>query len=428
MYKKSNSTLIVFTDRFPHGKGETFLENEIPYMSQNFKKIIFIPQSSLLGYEGDLNESFLNKDRIARLPINCEVLSNYTEYSEFFGGRDILKRIPLNELFFHFIRFTPIIFDASIKDFRLFIKEPKVFMFKLFNYYMKSISLEIFLNSLNGKVIYYSYWMYSWVTVLAILKKRNRINSFVARGHGNDIYIENYGSYKIMYRQFELSQIKLLFTVSEQMKNYVSEHYPKFQNKIVTQYLGVESRGKNPTEKKAFRIVTASNIIYLKRLERMVEILQTMDIELEWVHFGNGPLFDNLKRSVHILQKNKPNIKITLFGRVDNNFILDYYLNNHVTVFLNLSLTEGVPVSIMEALSTGIPIIATNVGGTIEVIPDKKYLLKKDFQNKDVSNLLYKVWYMDNEKYYELREKSYLLFKNKFNAKVNYTNYFKGLL
>ena len=34
-------------------------------------------------------------------------------------------------------------------------------------------------------------------------------------------------------------------------------------------------------------------------------------------------------------------------------------------VFLNVSSSEGVPVSIIEAMSFGIPCIATNVGGTV---------------------------------------------------------------
>jgi glycosyltransferase involved in cell wall biosynthesis len=33
-----------------------------------------------------------------------------------------------------------------------------------------------------------------------------------------------------------------------------------------------------------------------------------------------------------------------------------------------VSLSEGVPVSIMEAFSAGIPVYATNVGGTSEIV------------------------------------------------------------
>jgi len=47
-----------------------------------------------------------------------------------------------------------------------------------------------------------------------------------------------------------------------------------------------------------------------------------------------------------------------------HNDVLNYYASNPVDVFINTSSSEGLPVSIMEAMSFGIPVIATNVGGT----------------------------------------------------------------
>lgn len=40
-----------------------------------------------------------------------------------------------------------------------------------------------------------------------------------------------------------------------------------------------------------------------------------------------------------------------------------------------MSLSEGIPVSIMEAISFGIPIIATNVGGNAEIVNDETGVL-----------------------------------------------------
>ena len=36
-------TLVFLTDRFPFEKGEAFIENEIPYLAERFKKIVIIP-------------------------------------------------------------------------------------------------------------------------------------------------------------------------------------------------------------------------------------------------------------------------------------------------------------------------------------------------------------------------------------------------
>ena len=75
------------------------------------------------------------------------------------------------------------------------------------------------------------------------------------------------------------------------------------------------------------------------------------------------------------------NIKIDFRGNVKNSDLLEVYKNNQFDLFLNVSLSEGIPVSIMEALSFGIPCIATDVGGTKEIVIDgyNGWLLKKDF-------------------------------------------------
>jgi len=47
---------------------------------------------------------------------------------------------------------------------------------------------------------------------------------------------------------------------------------------------------------------------------------------------------------------------------------------------MNLSETEGIPVSIMEAQSAGVPILATNLGGTSEIVNNENgFLVEKDF-------------------------------------------------
>ena len=45
-------------------------------------------------------------------------------------------------------------------------------------------------------------------------------------------------------------------------------------------------------------------------------------------------------------------------------------------MFVNLSTTEGgAPVSIQEAISCGIPVIATNVGGNPEIVSERNGIL-----------------------------------------------------
>ena len=61
-------------------------------------------------------------------------------------------------------------------------------------------------------------------------------------------------------------------------------------------------------------------------------------------------------------------MKITLHGQTHHATIISFYKTHKVNLFINVSTTEGIPVSIMEAISFNIPVIATDVGATSEII------------------------------------------------------------
>ncbi len=58
--------------------------------------------------------------------------------------------------------------------------------------------------------------------------------------------------------------------------------------------------------------------------------------------------------------------RIVLRGGISNAEVFQFYRDNKVDLFVNASTSEGLPVSIMEAISFGIPSIATNVGGLVK--------------------------------------------------------------
>lgn len=54
-------TLLFLTDRFPFGKGEAFIENEIPYLTKAFDKVIVIPTGLTVNaeYMREMPENFI---------------------------------------------------------------------------------------------------------------------------------------------------------------------------------------------------------------------------------------------------------------------------------------------------------------------------------------------------------------------------------
>ena len=100
---------------------------------------------------------------------------------------------------------------------------------------------------------------------------------------------------------------------------------------------------------------------------------------------------------------------------------MEFYRNNAINLFINLSDSEGIPVSIMEAMSFGIPCIATNVGGTSEIVVNgiNGYLID-DEDDEYIAGKVDSIATMNAEGYRQLRDAARNTWEQKFNAKKNY--------
>jgi glycosyltransferase involved in cell wall biosynthesis len=103
--------------------------------------------------------------------------------------------------------------------------------------------------------------------------------------------------------------------------------------------------------------------------------IQNPQRRLCWTHFGAGPEWPQ----VHAELCSAPiNLTATLPGHVPNAAVLDHYMSQPVDLFILLSQSEGLPVSLQEAASAGIPMLACDVGGVREIVqPDNGILLSR---------------------------------------------------
>src|SRR5947207_3056973 len=80
---------------------------------------------------------------------------------------------------------------------------------------------------------------------------------------------------------------------------------------------------------------------------------------------GSGPLRGDLERvaeSLHIADA------VTFTGRLDNEQLPELYRS--ANLMLNPSTVDNMPISILEALASGIPVVSTNVGGVPFVVEE----------------------------------------------------------
>jgi glycosyltransferase involved in cell wall biosynthesis len=244
----------------------------------------------------------------------------------------------------------------------------------------------------NENTILYFYWGVGSTLLIPFLARFN-YQKIVVRFHGFDLYEERKTGY-IPFRTDLLKSLDHAIYISEDGLKYTREKYSHVKFNGYVFKLGSKSAvPPDPDHHQSFRIVSCSNVIPLKRVDMIAQALNLIPFELEWLHMGDGESFDDLKKICHELPAH---IKVDLPGRVSPEKVLEIYSEKPFDLFINVSTSEGLPVSIMEALSAGIPVLATDVGGTAEIVnvlngklidpdltPEKIALFITDFRDLD---------------------------------------------
>lgn len=285
----------------------------------------------------------------------------------------------------------------------------------------------------DSEALFYTYrFEFQPYTALLVKKKLKLENiSVVSRAHGYDLFEERSPGQYIPLRENLLEELHNVYPCSVDGEQYLKNKYPQWSDKISARYLGTNDLGienYNSSERR-FRIVSCSNIIKIKRIDRIIHVLSLLEnSNIEWVHFGSGEEEDSIRKmAVTMLNKN---INVVFKGRVKNQDIKRYYKEESIDLFINLSDGEGLPVSIMEAFSFGIPCIATDVGGTSEIVTNgvNGYLVNVDNDDAEIARVISEVINMDERKYMLLRSEARKTWENKFNAEKNYRDFLSELL
>ncbi|SFE96068.1 glycosyltransferase [Thermophagus xiamenensis] len=395
------TTLCLYTSGFPYGSGEQFIETEIKYLVKEFDRVVIIPAN----ISGPRRE----------LPDGVEILQ--PEYSGFTKLKGLLSigwwvLYCLKDVWRHpnkILIISAILhrgYEAKIMD--AFLKK----------------------HHLKHNTLHYTYWFTDQSTILAILKSRGKIEHFVSRAHGYDLYFERRKEGFIPFRKFQLKQVSRLFLISKNGVDYMKKKYPRFASKYRLSYMGTENSESPllspPPENNTYIVVSCSMVIKLKRIDLIVRALaEIKDIKIRWVHFGDGILSEDVK---DLAQRLLPkNIKAEFKGLVPNDTVLKFFRDNYIDCFINVSSSEGLPVSIMEATSFGIPVLATDVGGTKEIVNSETGILMPASPDPhSVANNL-RLILETKARNPEARLKTYNFWNSHFNAKNNYIAFCKSL-
>jgi len=412
MPKLNNNSNILFfiTANYPYGDGETFIESEIEYLAKGFDKIVIFTHSP-------------TSYKKTQLPNNMEVRQLSYEITNLDKIKSLV--LLLDQIFIEEIKIIQRKYKRKISFGIL-----KSALISLYN--AKRLAKEYLKVSREYTLIknryFYSYWCNDSALALSLIQKSESGVRTVSRIHGWDVYFEPSKYNYLPYRLWISENLTAIFSISQKGVDYCINKW-KINNKSVFNLsrLGVNGGEFLKEDSSLFLLVSCSNLISLKRIDLLVKSLSLIQFKLKWVHFGDGEKINELLQLSNETLKN--NIDFEFKGRVENDLVLDYYKKCKPSLFINLSSSEGVPVSIMEAMSFGIPAIATNVGGNSEIVNDENgFLIEAHPNAQTVADKIIKYYNLRLDEKNIKREFAYNTWKSKYNAEKNYSSFIHEIL
>jgi len=407
--------LVLLTSSYPYdiASEQTFLDNEVSYLSENFSRVIIVPQQ--------------RSATKCSVPANIEIRE---DYSITLAKGKIIGAIPkifFSPIFYKDIMVHPSIFLHPTLLIRLITYLSVTEITR--NWVCKFIEKERLDPS---QCIFYTYWFDASTLGIGLVKNIYPEICVISRAHGYDLYAERHSHAYLPCRTQSLDVLDSLFLASDASTQYISNRYPEYAHLCETSRLGVADPGFITSHSKdgVLRIVSCSFLVPVKRVDLIVRGLSQAarlrpELRIEWHHFGKGRLKPVIES---LAQENLPDNASAFFpGYPSLEYLLSFYKDNPIDVFVNVSESEGTPVSIMEAISCGIPIVATAVGGNPEIVSDQNgKLLDPNPTPKEIASALLSIW-DEPDLALKKRKQSRRIWQEKYNADQNFQSFVERL-
>lgn len=187
---------------------------------------------------------------------------------------------------------------------------------------------------------------------------------------GKDTYIKPWclEKWKTFYNKYG-NIIDAFIVMSEHQKKYLSEKWNVNPKRIyvIPISFGI-SKKTNPKHLNGdqLKVVSVFRMCWEKNIEgnlRTIKFLVEKNVNVHYDIYGDGP---DSEQIFFLIDKYKLWSNVSYHGRIDNS-ILKEKLSSY-DIFLQLSHSEALPTSVLEAQSFGLPAIVSDSGGLPEAI------------------------------------------------------------
>lgn len=277
-------------------------------------------------------------------------------------------------------------FSKSNLEIDLITSSPNKYRIEKFSDNIRIVRLNVYKKQYHYQTFLDTFW-YSLKTYLEIHKyeKHNLCHAFFAwpcglfgyllkskmpyivslRGSDVPGYNKRLEFADVFFRPYSRLVLKNAKKVVANSQGLKELAHKTWKGKIDVIYNGVNTEEFKPkkTNNKKIQVISVGRLIKRKGFNYMIKALPK-GFELTIV--GEGPEHKKLKSL---------NQNVNFVGRIPHKDISSYLAKSDI--FCLPSLNEGMSNAVLEAMACGLPIVATNVGGSNELIKDNGFIVQK---------------------------------------------------
>ena len=236
----------------------------------------------------------------------------------------------------------------------------------------------------------------------------------------DEFQVKNYGfsiSLQKKVRSFSIKKSDIVVTPSKHLKNFILNLGFKNKIEIINNGVFIPEENTNIFTNDQINITIVSRLVSHKNIKKIIRAIADLNDPLVYLNIiGDGPELNQLQK-ISLESNNKDNI--IFHGKLNRDDINHIFLNSDI--YIQASNYEGLPHSLLEAMSYGIPVLCTPVGECKEILgnEDRGYILDLPVSKNNIKS---KISEIIGEK--DIANKKGERGKDFINEKYNLTNSF----
>ena len=236
----------------------------------------------------------------------------------------------------------------------------------------------------------------------------------------DEFQVKNYGfsiSLQKKVRSYSVKKSDIVVTPSKHLKNFILNLGFKNKIEIINNGVFIPEKNTNIFTNDQINITIVSRLVSHKNIKKIIRAISDLNDPLIYLNIiGDGPELNQLQK-ISLESNNKDNI--IFHGKLNRDDINHIFLKSDI--YIQASNYEGLPHSLLEAMSYGIPVLCTPVGECKEILgnEDRGYMLDLPVSKNNIKS---KISQIIGEK--NIANKKGERGKDFINEKYNLTNSF----